>query len=172
MKGTVDPPRNLIAQKMAAENLRVQKDYPKFASAYDELVARLVSGGSGESAPRTGDLLPPFLLPDENGRLVSLQDFAGATSIVISLNRGHWCTYCRVEFESLQSINDEILNRGGAVLAITPDRQPYARILKEQCHLSYPVLSDIDNAYALSLGLVVWCGDENSQHLPEHRLEP
>jgi peroxiredoxin len=154
------PPKDLIAQKMANENLRVRRDYPHFASAYDRLVARLVSAGAGAGAPKTGDLLPPFLLPDENGRLVSFEDFGQAKSIVISLNRGHWCTYCRVEFESLQSINAEILNRGGAVLAITPDRQAYARTLKEQCHLSYPVLSDMDNGYAASLGLVVWCGDE------------
>lgn len=160
VKDIVDPPRGLIAQRMAAENLRVRSDYPKFASAYDELVARLVRGDCGESAPKTGDLLPSFLLPDENGRLVSLRDFAGATAIVISLNRGHWCTYCRVEFESLQSINDEILRRGGSVLAITPDRQPYGRVLKDQYHLSYPVLSDVDNAYASSLGLLVWCGEE------------
>lgn len=154
------PPRDLMAQKMATENLRVQGDYPAFASAYDALVARLVSGSAGADAPGVGDILPPFLLPDENGRLVTLKDFGDARSIVLSLNRGHWCTYCRIEFESLQSITDQILGRGGIVLAITPDRQAFARRLKEECRLTYPVLSDMDNAYAMSLGLVVWCGDE------------
>jgi peroxiredoxin len=115
---------------------------------------------ASSGAPKVGDRLPPFLLPDESGRLVRFDDFGRARSIVISLNRGHWCTYCRVEFESLQSINSEILNRGGAVLAIIPERQAYARTLKVGCHLSYPVLSDMDNAYATSLDLLVWCGDE------------
>jgi peroxiredoxin len=160
VKEAARPPRDLMEQTMAAENLRVRRDYPRFASAYDTLVARLARSGAGGTAPKTGDILPPFLLPDENGQLVSLQNFGDVKSIVISLNRGHWCTYCRVEFESLESIHDEISRRGGAILAITPDRQPYARALKEQCHLSYPVLSDMDNAYAMSLGLLVWCGDE------------
>jgi peroxiredoxin len=149
-----------MAHKMAVENVRVRRDYPAFASAYDKLVARLVTGGAGADAADIGDVLPPFLLPDENGRLVSLNDFSDASSVVISLNRGHWCTYCRVEFESLQSIYDQIRQRGGAVIAITPDREVYARRLKADCGLSYPVLSDMDNAYAMSLNLVVWCGDE------------
>jgi peroxiredoxin len=149
-----------MAQKMAAENVRVRRDYPAFALAYDNLVARLVAGGAGSAAPKVGDVLPRFLLPDEEGRLVSLGDFSEAKSVVVTLNRGHWCTYCRVEFESLQRIHDEIRTRGGAVVAITPDREGYARRLKTECRLAYPVLSDMDNAYAMSLNLVIWCGDE------------
>jgi peroxiredoxin len=100
------------------------------------------------------------MLPDAEGRLVSLADFADAKSIVISLNRGHWCTYCRVEFESMRGIADEVQRRGGALLAVTPDRQRYLRQLREDLDLPFPLLSDIDNGYAMSLGLVVWCGDE------------
>jgi peroxiredoxin len=154
------PPRDAMARKMAAENRRVRQDYPDFANAYDRLVARLVAGSAGDRAPKTGDVLPPFMLPDDEGRLVGLGDFGSAKAIVISLNRGHWCTYCRVELESMRGIDDEIRRRGGAMLAITPDRQRYLRKLKEDLDLGFPLLSDMDNAYAMSLGLVVWCGDE------------
>src|SRR5689334_3900378 len=149
-----------MAQWMLRENARVLRDYPNFASAYDTLIARLSSVGAGAGAPRNGDLLPPFLLPDENGHLVSLEDFRRAKAVVISINRGHWCTYCRVEFESLQNISSEIHRRGASIVAINPDRQVYNRALREQYKLAYPILSDIDNAYAASLGLLVWCGDE------------
>jgi peroxiredoxin len=149
-----------MARKMAAENWRVRADYPAFADAYDKLVARLVEGGAGKEAPRTGGLLPPFMLPDDEGRLVSLGNFGAAKAVVISINRGHWCTYCRVEFESLRAIHPEIERRGGAVLAITPDRQRYLRTVKAELELPFPLLSDMDNAYAMSLDLVFWCGDE------------
>jgi peroxiredoxin len=160
VNGGDGPPNDLMARTMAAENARVRRDYPAFADAYDKLIARLVAGGAGSSAPKVGEILPPFLLPDETGKLVALGDFHRRKSVVISLNRGHWCTYCRVEFKSLQSIHDQIQKRGGAVVAITPDREAYARRLKTECGLSYPVLSDMDNAYAMSLNLVIWCGDE------------
>lgn len=149
-----------MARKMAAENRRVRADYPAFANAYDKLIARLVAGAAGSDAPKTGDVLPPFVLPDEAGQLVRLDDFNASKAIVISINRGHWCTYCRVEFESLRDITAEIRRRGGAVLGITPDRQRYLHALKEELHLPFPLLSDMDNAYAMALGLVVWCGDE------------
>ena len=154
------PPKDAMARKMAVENRRVRADYPAFANAYDKLVARLVAGAAGGKAPKTGDILPPFMLPDEAGRLVGLGDFSTKKAIVISLNRGHWCTYCKVEFESLRGITDEIRRRGAEVLAITPDRQRYLRELREELDLAFPLLSDMDNAYAMSLGLVVWCGDE------------
>lgn len=154
------PAQDAMARKMAAENRRVRTDYPAFADAYDRLVARLEAGKSGADAPRTGDILPPFALPADDGRLVGLSDFGNAKSIVISLNRGHWCTYCRVELESMRDIDAEIERRGGALVAITPDRERYVRKLKEELGLPFPLLSDVDNAYALSLGLVVWCGDE------------
>jgi peroxiredoxin len=154
------PLKDAMARKMASENRRVQTDYPAFAKAYDKLIARLVAGGAGGGAPKAGDVLPPFMLPDAEGRLVSLGDFSAAKSVVISINRGHWCTYCRVEFESMRAITDEVRRRGGAVLAITPDRQRYLRQLREDLDLPFPLLSDMDNGYAMSLGLVVWCGDE------------
>jgi peroxiredoxin len=60
----------------------------------------------------------------------------------------------------MRAITDEVRRRGGAVLAITPDRQRYLRDLREELSLGFPLLSDIDNGYAMSLGLVVSCGDE------------
>ena len=149
-----------IARKLAAESRRAERDEPEVAHAYDNLVARLTTTGAGRNAPREGDLLPPFSLPDDSGRLVHFTALATKGPVVVSLNRGHWCSYCRIELESLQGIHKRIRQRGGSIVAITPDRQAYARKLKERSKLDLPVLSDIDNAYAMSLSLVVWCGEE------------
>ena len=47
--------------------------FPAYGEAVDRLVARLNENGGGENAPRPGEVMPPFLLPDETGRLVSLK---------------------------------------------------------------------------------------------------
>lgn len=39
---------------------------------------------------------------------------------------------------------------------ITPERQPYARQLRETANAPYPVLTDLDNGYAMSLDLAIW----------------
>lgn len=160
MKNKSAPSYDTIADRLAAESRRVNEAAPETARAYDNLVERLIRSGAGKNAPKTGDLLPSFVLPDDDGRLVRLADLIAAGPVVVSLNRGHWCSYCRIELEGLQEIYGEVLRRGGAIVAITPDRQAYARKLKALCKLTFPVLSDMDNVFAMSLGLAVWCGDE------------
>ena len=59
------------------EQLRAYADasrevFPAYGEAVDRLVARLGGNGGGETAPRPGDAMPPFMLPDESGRLVAL----------------------------------------------------------------------------------------------------
>src|SRR5262249_56561333 len=49
-----------------------RKRRPEFADAIDRLVERLRQNGAGENAPQPGEPMPPFILPDETGRLVSL----------------------------------------------------------------------------------------------------
>src|SRR5437667_339229 len=46
--------------------------FPAYGEAVDRLVARVNENGGGENAPRPGEVMPPFLLPDETGRLISI----------------------------------------------------------------------------------------------------
>jgi peroxiredoxin len=154
------PSNDTMAGRLAEESRRAERDEPSVTRAYDNLVERLSAAGAGKDAPKKNDLLPAFVLPDERGQITKLADLTRSGPVVVSLNRGHWCSYCRIELEGLQGIHDEIRKRGGSIVAITPDRQHYARKLKERSRLNFPVLSDIDNAYAMSLSLVVWCGVE------------
>ena len=151
--------------KSLADNLSehvryVENELPAIAREYANIVERLSRGDAGGTAPGTGDLLPPFQLPDDRGRLVNSEDLLAKGPLVVSMNRGHWCGFCRFELEALQGIRDEIVGLGGGVIAITPERQAFARELKARCNVKFPVLCDVDNGYALSLGLAVWFGEE------------
>jgi peroxiredoxin len=46
------------------------------------------------------------------------------------------------------------------VVSIVPETAKYARVLQETRGLPFRVLTDLDLAYALSLGLVFWVGDK------------
>jgi peroxiredoxin len=130
-----------------------------FAEAYDLLVARLKAGEVGASAPEVGDVLPPFLLPAYGQRLVSLEEVLRVGPAVISFNRGHWCPFCKIELKSIAERNDEILAHGGQLVSILPDRQQFVHRLPAEVLKSFIILSDVDNGYALSLGLVAWLGE-------------
>ena len=41
-----------------------------------------------------------------------------------------------------------------------PDRQPFTAEIRDQADVRFPILTDIDNGYALSLNLAIFVGDE------------
>ena len=133
---------------------------PVFAKAYDELVDRLTALDRGEVGPGTGEPMPLFNLPDETGRLVSLSSMLQAGPVVISINRGHWCPYCKMELRSLAAVHGEIRRLGARVVSIMPDSAQFTGDYVSRNELPFPVLSDIDLGYSLSLGLIFWVGAE------------
>jgi peroxiredoxin len=96
----------------------------------DRLIARLADNGVGVTAPRPGEPMPPFLLPDETGRLVSLPRLLEDGPLVVSFNRGHWCPYCRLNMDALARAETEIASLGAQVVAISPEISAWAAELR------------------------------------------
>jgi peroxiredoxin len=129
----------------------------EFAGAVDTFVGRLQAAGAGDGAPGPGEPMPPFLLPDQDGRLLRLESLLGQGPVVIAFHRGHWCPYCRLNAFALAQLQDQI---GAArIVAITPELQKHTAELKAESGAGFPILSDMDNAYALALNLAIWVDD-------------
>jgi peroxiredoxin len=133
---------------------------PHWQAAVDRLVSRLVASDAGAAAPKVGEPMPAFLLPDERGRLVGLEDFLGEGPVALAFHRGHWCPYCRININALARAEEEIATEHRHIAAIVPDRQRFAVWLKSDAKAPFPVLTDMDNGYAMSLGLAIYVGDE------------
>jgi peroxiredoxin len=112
------------------------------------------------AVPQIGDQMPPFILPDEKGDLVSLVSLLRVGPVAVTFHRGHWCPYCRINTKALAEAQTRIAAEGAQIVAIMPDRQQFAAALKRESNMHYPVLTDMDNGYALSLNLAFWVGDE------------
>jgi peroxiredoxin len=139
-----------------AEKLR-ELNFP-FAEAYDALVARMIAGEVGKMAPAAGERMPDFILPGRTGNLVSLDDVTQNGAAVISFNRGHWCSFCKIELRTIAEHQEEIAAAGAALVSIIPERQQFAEPLRALTLDALEILTDVDNGYALSLGLVMWIG--------------
>ena len=144
---------------------------PAMAEAYDRMIARLVAVSSGADAPNVGQPLPSFVLPDHEGRFVSLDEILKSGPVVVSFNRGHWCTYCKMEMFSLAQRQSELEQLGARLISIVPDKQAFANKFREVAQLPCSVLTDVDSGYALTLGLVVWVGEEVRSLYESHRIE-
>ncbi len=133
---------------------------PQFVKPYEQLITRLGVLDRGEIGPKIGEQLPPFLLPDEKSSLVSLNSLLKSGPVVVSFNRGHWCPYCKLELRSLAAIHPQIEKLGAQIVSIMPDNAQFTKSSVELNDLPFPILSDIDLGYSLSLGLVHWVGAE------------
>jgi peroxiredoxin len=134
--------------------------FPAYSDAVDRLVERIHENGGGESAPRPGDVMPSFALPDEEGRLVSLPSLLTRGPLAVMFFRGHWCPYCRLNVFAMIEAMGRIKETGGNVVAIMPEMQAFAGKFKSDSGAPFPVLTDLDNGYALSLNLAIWLGSE------------
>jgi len=149
-----------LAERLETFAEAVRTQWPGFSEAVERLVTRLRESGVGEAAPKTGEPMPPFILPDENGHLVSLENLLRQGPIAVTFHRGHWCPYCRISINALAKVHDVIVGDGAQIVAIIPERQKYATEFKNDGHIRFPVLADMDNGYAMSLNLAFWMGEE------------
>ncbi|MER8976766.1 MULTISPECIES: peroxiredoxin-like family protein [unclassified Mesorhizobium] len=153
----LDAPLNERLDVIARAVRRLNGD---FADAVDRLVARLQGQGAGAISPGPGDPMPAFLLPDDNGKLISLASILQQGPAVITFQRGHWCPYCRLNAIGIVEAHEEIAALGGQVVAIMPERRKFAKAMKAAVGAEFPFLTDMDNGYALSLNLAIWIGAE------------
>lgn len=133
---------------------------PDRTALYDRFVAQLRATGVGSDAPKVGEELPDFALPDADGRQVASSALLEQGPLVLSFHRGRWCPFCRGEMQALQEQYGAIRAAGGNLVAITPEIAGGAATLRKSLSLDYPVLCDVDSGVALTLGLVFRLHDE------------
>jgi peroxiredoxin len=149
-----------LNERLAYFATAVRSYNPSFADTVEQLIARLKQHGAGEKAPAPGEVMPPFMLSDDQGHLVALEDILSRGPVALAFHRGHWCPYCRINTSALAAAHKEAEDFGGQIVAITPEREKFTAELKSDAGAPFPILTDLDNAYAMSLNLVFHLGPE------------
>jgi peroxiredoxin len=148
-----------LAARLSAYTNVLQHFERPYHDASEELIDSIKASRIGLNAPKIGQAMPDFMLPDQDGKLVQLSDLLSDASVVISFNRGHWCPYCELELDSFAAAHAHLAARGVTIVSILPDRRPYLQKMRERHGHVIRFLCDMDSSYALELGLVVWIGD-------------
>jgi peroxiredoxin len=152
----------------AADTRRIS---PLIATEYDRLIQRLSAIEPDAIAPSIGEAMPPFVLPDQHGHLVGLETLLERGPLVVSFNRGNWCSYCRLELLGYAEAYDEIVALGGEVVAILPELGAGLHALTQKQSVPFRLLSDVDLDYTLSLGLAIWVGDTHRDLLMRNGID-
>src|SRR4029450_6783262 len=125
-----------LAERLQAFADAVRRLGPHFQVAVDDLVARLRQHDVGENAPKPGETMPNFVLPDESGQLVSLDRLVQKGPVAVTFHPG-----------PRGEETDQIAGEGGQVAAIIPDREHFTAELKVESGAPFPILTDFDNGY-------------------------
>src|SRR6266436_4488994 len=137
------PSRSVVTWRTLNEQLEAyaaagREIFPAYGEAVDRLVARIHENGGGENAPRPGDPMPPFILPDVSGRLISLNSLREKGPVAVMFYRGHWCPYCRLNVRAVIQANEDRKAFGGQVVAIMPEVQQFAEKFKSDSDAPFP----------------------------------
>ena len=156
-----------LGEQLDAASRSVKQRRPDAADAIDRMVVRLKESGAGAQAPQVGDPMPPFHLPDEHGHIVGLDDLLKRGPVAVTFHRGHWCPFCRISINALVRAHEQVSAEGGQIVAVMPERQQFVSDLRSTSKAPFLVLTDMDNGYAMSLGLAIWVGDEMQKIIAE-----
>jgi peroxiredoxin len=142
-----------LQDKLDAErNLRLVNETVR--AAYEETVATLSRNGLMPGVLVEEAPFPDFILPNTEGRLVSLSALLARGPVIVQFFRGEWCPYCRLMLDALVTLLPEIEALGASLVALTPDTGPPARDAKINHGAAFEVLSDIDCGVGLAAGVV------------------
>ena len=115
---------------------------------------KLAESGLGKAAPKAGDKLKDFALPNQHGQIVRLADLRQKGPVVVTFYRGGWCPYCHLELHAYQQILPQIQAAGATLVAITPERPEESLRTAQRHALEFEVLTDRNSSYGREIGIV------------------
>jgi peroxiredoxin len=109
--------------------------------------------GLEKTARGVGDYLADATLKSATGEDVSLMDLNENGPLIVTFYRGGWCPYCNLELRAYQKALDKITDRGGQLVAITPEKPDNSLTTIEKNALAFPILTDTGNTLAKEMGI-------------------
>ncbi len=102
---------------------------------------------------KVGDKAPAFALEDQQGRTVKLSDFKGRKLLVYFYPKAD-TPGCTAQSCSVRDARASFVEKGVAVVGVSPDKPSAQAKFDEKFGLGFPLLADTEHAMAEAYG--VW----------------
>ena len=99
-----------------------------------------------------GEKIPTLILENSNGEKVSTDKIFNKKTVLV-IYRGGWCPYCNSQLSEMQEIENQIIELGYNVVAISPDAPSFLKQTEDKKELKYQLYSDSDGKFAQALGI-------------------
>lgn len=112
-----------------------------------------VENASEVTPALTGTVMPNATVKTVEGETVELRSLVSRKPTVLIFYRGGWCPYCNAHLAELQQIEEQLVEIGYQILAVSPDRPEILKQSISKHNLSYDLLSDSPMKLTKSFGL-------------------
>jgi peroxiredoxin len=137
---------------------------PERLAINERAVEDLFSTGIEERILPVGAKAPEFALRDSSGRTVKSTDLLGVGPVILNFFRGRWCPYCVTELEAWRELYPVVRERGGLVVAISPQTIRQSDFTQGQHSIPFPLLVDEGCRVAELFGLAYNIPPLHQQH--------
>ena len=100
-----------------------------------------------------GETLPNANFQNVEGETVQLKAILEEKPTILVFYRGGWCPYCNVQLSGLVEIEEDILELGYQIVAISPDDYKTLQSTIENNSTKYKLLSDPNGEFIQEIGI-------------------
>ena len=100
-----------------------------------------------------GETLPNANFQNVEGEYVQLKALLEEKPTVLVFYRGGWCPYCNVQLSGLVEIEEDVLELGYQIVAISPDDYKNLQSTIENNSTKYKLLSDPNGKFIKEIGI-------------------
>jgi len=148
-----------------------------------EFVSLTLAAVSAISSPlsRNADEVAPLLIGAEiphvaivgaNGETTQLSSILDGKPSVIIFYRGGWCPYCNLHLKELADIEQELLDLGFQIIAISPDSVDRVKEATAKLKSKYKLYSDASFHAADAFGISYNLSKKASERMKSRGLNP
>jgi peroxiredoxin len=112
-----------------------------------------------------GENIPNTQLIASDGSRHSVLNILSRKPTVILFYRGGWCPYCNAHLSDVREAEEQIIELGYQIIAISPDSPENLVHTGEKNELNYELFSDADGTFMKAMGVAFMAKERNLEKL-------
>lgn len=140
-------------------------------SLISNLFAEVAGSAAGIEPLGEGKTAPNVEFKTVDGEKTDLNAVRAGQPVVLVFYRGGWCPYCNKHLSGLQTVEDDLMEKGWNIVAVSPDKpEKLAESLKE-LEVDYTLVSDSDMAAARAFGVAFQVDKPRVEKLESYNID-
>lgn len=120
---------------------------------------------------KIGAEIPNAIIRTIEGEEVDIKDVIKGQKSIIIFYRGGWCPYCNLHFSELQKVEDNLLNLGYKIIAISMDKPQNLKATLDKYNMKYELYSDSKANAVKEFGIAFKVNEDYLQKLKSYNMD-